>query len=165
MLFTVDQANRTLPLVRRIVEDIVRDHRRWQEKILELELVASSAAAAANGNSAPAAAAAGGREAGGRTAGGERGNGDSESGDIERAAALERDALSIARDIDAYERELEELGIVLKDRRLGLVDFPGEIDGRRVWLCWRLGEPSVQYWHDLDAGYAGRQPLPAAALK
>jgi hypothetical protein len=159
MLFTVDQANRTLPLVRRIVEDIVRDHRRWQEKILELELVASSAAAAANGNSA-AAAAADAREAGGREAGGREA-----SGDAEHAAALERDAMSIARDIDAYERELEELGIVLKDRRLGLVDFPGELDGRRVWLCWRLGEPSVQYWHDLDAGYAGRQPLPTAALK
>jgi hypothetical protein len=165
MLFTVDQANRTLPLVRRIVEDVVRDHRRWQEKILELELTASSAAAAAGAKSAEAAAAAGAREAGGREAGGEQGTRDGGSADAERAAALERDAMSIARDIDAYERELEELGIVLKDRRLGLVDFPGEIDGRRVWLCWRLGEPSVQYWHDLDAGYAGRQPLPAAALK
>ena len=168
-LFTVDQANRTLPLVRRIVEDVVRDHRRWQEKILELELTASSAAAAADGKSAAAAAAgareAGGREAGGPEAGGEQGTRDGGSADAERAAALERDAMSIARDIDAYERELEELGIALKDRRLGLVDFPGEIDGRRVWLCWRLGEPSVQYWHDLDAGYAGRQPLPTAALK
>ena len=141
MLFSVDQANRTLPLVRRIVEDIVRDHRRWQEKILELELVASTA-------NAPASV----QPPLGRS-------------NEELSATLERDAMAIARDIDAYERELEELGIVLKDRRLGLVDFPGEIDGRRVWLCWRLGEPSVQYWHDLDAGYAGRQPLPTAALK
>jgi hypothetical protein len=46
-----------------------------------------------------------------------------------------------------------------------LIDFPGELDGRKVWLCWRLGEPAVQYWHDLDAGYAGRQPLPAAAIQ
>jgi hypothetical protein len=151
MLFTVDQANRTLPLVRRIVEDIVRDHRRWQEKILALEVAASSAAAVANGKST-----AGARE---------RDTRDSGSGDAEHAATLEREAMAIARDIDAYERELEALGIVLKDRRLGLVDFPGEIDGRRVWLCWRLGEPSVQYWHDLDAGYAGRQPVPTAALK
>jgi len=136
-LFTVEQANRTLPLVRRIVEDIVREHRRWQEKILELELVGSSAAA-------PAV------------------NGVAASPSDERAAAIERDAMAIARDIDAFEAELQELGIALKDRRLGLIDFPGEIDGRQVWLCWRLGEPSVQYWHDLDAGYAGRQPLPAA---
>jgi hypothetical protein len=141
-LFTVDRANRALPLVRRIVEDVVREHRRWQEKILELELVASTAAgAAAKGQAQPAGA----RD--------------------ERVAALERDAMAIARDIDAFERELEELGVVLKDRRLGLVDFPGQVNGRRVWLCWRLGEPAIQYWHDLDAGYAGRQPLPAAALK
>jgi len=138
-LFTVEQANRTLPLVRRIVEDIVREHRRWQEKILELELVTSSAAAPAVGG--PVA-----------------------TPSDERAAAIERDAMAIARDIDAFERELQELGIALKDRRLGLIDFPGEIEGRRVWLCWRLGEPSVQYWHDLDAGYAGRQPVPAPAL-
>ena len=51
------------------------------------------------------------------------------------------------------------LGIQLKDRRIGLVDFPSELDGRRVLLCWRLGEPAVQYWHDEDAGYAGRRPL------
>ena len=140
-IFTVEEANKTLPLVRRIVEDIVREHRRWQEKILELELVASTAASAVPaGQAAPPPA-------------------------DERVAAIERDAMAIARDIDTFERELEELGIVLKDRRLGLIDFPGELDGRRVWLCWRLGEPAVQYWHDLEAGYAGRQPLPATALK
>jgi hypothetical protein len=140
-LYTVEQANRTLPLVRKIVEDVVREHRRWQEKILELELVASSAAApVVNGQPVTAPP-------------------------DERVAAIERDAMAIAQDIDAFERELEQLGIVLKDRRLGLIDFPGELDGRKVWLCWRLGEPAVQYWHDLDAGYAGRQPLPAAAIK
>jgi hypothetical protein len=143
-LFTVEQANRTLPLVRRIVEDVVREHRRWQEKILELELVASNAASAA-------ATAVGAERVG--------------APPDERVAAIERDAMAIAREIDVFERELEKLGIVLKDRRLGLIDFPGEVDGRRVWLCWRLGEPAVQFWHDLDAGYAGRQPLPAAALK
>ena len=44
-------------------------------------------------------------------------------------------------------------------RRVGLIDFPSELDGRRVLLCWRLGEPSVQFWHDEDAGFSGRQPL------
>ena len=107
-LFTVEQANRTLPLVRRIVEDIVREHRRWQEKILELELV-TSAASAPVGRDGPLATPA-----------------------DERAATVERDAMAIARDIDAFERELQELGIALKDRRLGLIDFPGEIEGRRV---------------------------------
>ena len=44
----------------------------------------------------------------------------------------------------------------------GLVDFPGEMDGRLIYLCWRLGEPSIQHWHEIDAGFAGRQPLSQA---
>ncbi len=125
-LFTVDQANRTLPLVRRIVEDVVKEHRRWQESIVELDLLVS----------------------GGRP----------DSPDP-RAAALERLIQSIARELDQFQGELEALGIQLKDRRTGLIDFPSEMDGRRVLLCWRLGEESVQYWHDEQSGFAGRQPL------
>jgi hypothetical protein len=41
----------------------------------------------------------------------------------------------------------------------GLVDFPGELNGRRVYLCWQLGEPAVEHWHEVDAGYSGRQDL------
>ena len=73
--------------------------------------------------------------------------------------SLERKAQALAREIDGYQRELEALGIQLKDRRLGLVDFPSEMNGRHVLLCWRLGEPDVQFWHEVDAGYSGRQPL------
>ena len=125
-LFTVERANRTLPLVRKIVEDVVRQHRLWREKILELDLVASSARA---------------------------------SEPRERAEELEREAQALAREIDGFQQELERLGIQLKDRRLGLVDFPSEMNGRQILLCWRLGEPEVQFWHELEAGYAGRQPL------
>ena len=124
--FTVDEANRTLPLVRRIVEDAVRQHKVWREKILELDLVASSTRL---------------------------------DEPRERAEQLEKEAQALAREIDGYQLELSELGIQLKDRRMGLVDFPSEMGGRRVMLCWRLGEPDVQFWHDEDAGYAGRQPL------
>jgi hypothetical protein len=125
-LFTVDHANRTLPLVRRIVEDIVREHRRWQEAIVELDLLVSGVRA-----------------------------------DLPdpRAAALEKEIQSIATEIDQFQAELEALGIQLKDRRIGLIDFPSELEGRRVLLCWRLGESSVQFWHDESTGYAGRQPL------
>ena len=125
-LFTVDDANRTLPLVRRIVEDVVRQHRVWREKILELDLVASSSRA-----DEPRL----------------------------RAEVLEKEAQELAREIDGYQRELGELGIQLKDRRLGLVDFPSELAGKRILLCWRLGETEVQFWHEEDAGYSGRQPL------
>ena len=125
-LFTVDQANRTLPLVRRIVEDVVSGQRRWQETIAELDVRAVEAR--------------------------------SDLPDP-RMRALERQAQLIADELDVFQAELESLGIQLKDRRIGLIDFPSELDGRRVLLCWRLGEPSVQFWHDEDAGFAGRQPL------
>ena len=76
-----------------------------------------------------------------------------------RAVALEKKIQRIAREIDAFQAELESIGIQLKDRRIGLIDFPSELDGRPMLLCWQLGEPSVQFWHELDSGFAGRQPL------
>ena len=54
---------------------------------------------------------------------------------------------------------IEQSGIVLRDIDRGLVDFPSLIDGREAYLCWELGEDDVGYWHDLDAGYGGREPL------
>jgi hypothetical protein len=60
-------------------------------------------------------------------------------------------------------RELVELGVELKDMRAGLIDFPAKMGNRDVYLCWKLGEPEVTYWHELDAGFAGRQRLLASA--
>lgn len=54
---------------------------------------------------------------------------------------------------------LHELGVELKDPRIGLIDFPAWRDDRVVLLCWKLGEPAIAYWHEIDAGYAGRQRL------
>lgn len=54
---------------------------------------------------------------------------------------------------------IQEMGIEIKDINTGLIDFPAERDGRVVYLCWRYGEGEIEYWHDLDAGFAGRQPL------
>ena len=54
---------------------------------------------------------------------------------------------------------VQELGIELKDPRSGLVDFPSLREGRTVYLCWRLEEPAVAYWHPVETGFAGRQPL------
>jgi hypothetical protein len=53
----------------------------------------------------------------------------------------------------------DEREIVLRDLDRGLVDFPAMRDGREVYLCWVDGESDIGFWHDLDAGYAGRQPL------
>jgi hypothetical protein len=128
--FTVDAANRTLPLIRRIVSDAVRDYWRWQDKVREYEEVAA--------NRVP----------------GEPGD------DAER---LEREAQQLARDIDGYLGEIRQLGVEMKGFDTGLVDFPAEIDGKPVLLCWQLGEESVQYFHEEDAGFAGRQPLPSTS--
>jgi hypothetical protein len=54
---------------------------------------------------------------------------------------------------------IEESGIILRDIDRGLVDFPALIDGREVYLCWEVGEDEVDFWHDMDAGYGGREPL------
>ncbi len=56
-------------------------------------------------------------------------------------------------------KQLTEVGLQLKDVNTGLVDFPSLRDGREVYLCWRFDEPSVTFWHELEAGFAGRQPL------
>ena len=55
--------------------------------------------------------------------------------------------------------ELLEFGCELKDPDVGLVDFLSLRDGREVYLCWLLGEDRIRFWHDLDGGFAGRQPL------
>ena len=54
--------------------------------------------------------------------------------------------------------QLQEMGIEVKAAD-GLVDFRALLGGRTVYLCWRFGEPSVSHWHELDAGFAGRQPI------
>jgi hypothetical protein len=125
--FTVEQANRTLPLVRRIVEDVIAQYRRWQDRVRELEMLNAARSATAP---------------------------------VPRAEELEREIQALAAEIDGFARELAQLGIELKDHSIGLVDFPGVVGGREVYLCWRVGEPAVQYWHDKDAGFAGRRPLP-----
>ena len=55
--------------------------------------------------------------------------------------------------------QVQNKGVLIKDINTGLLDFPTLRDGREVYLCWRYNEPSIQYWHEIDAGFAGRQPL------
>src|SRR5215472_13139134 len=56
-------------------------------------------------------------------------------------------------------RQIHETGCVVKDLDEGLVDFPSMREGREVYLCWKLGEEHIGYWHGLDEGFAGRKPL------
>lgn len=55
---------------------------------------------------------------------------------------------------------IHEMGVIVKDLELGLCDFPYLLEGRVVYLCWRLGEETIEWWHEIDDGYKGRQPLP-----
>ena len=56
-------------------------------------------------------------------------------------------------------RQIDAWGVTLRDIGTGLVDFPALVNGRPIWLCWKLGEDGIAHWHELDAGIAGRKPL------
>lgn len=126
--FTLEQANRMLPLVRRIVRDIVDAHRAWAKAVQSYETAATWTRA-----DTPAT----------------------------HLTALENDVRRLATEIEGYLGELRELGVDFKGFEQGLVDFPGERDGRVVCLCWKLDEDEVRYWHEVADGYAGRQPIAA----
>jgi hypothetical protein len=74
-----------------------------------------------------------------------------------------RQASEVAREfsrLDGLVREIQATGAILKDLNTGLVDFTSLREGREVYLCWQYGEEQIRYWHELDAGFAGRQLLP-----
>lgn len=66
---------------------------------------------------------------------------------------------ALAEELNLLQEELAEVGCELKDWSTGLIDFPGEREGRRIWLCWKLGEPAITHWHEVDEGFSGRKPL------
>lgn len=70
-----------------------------------------------------------------------------------------------AAELTDLARELEPVGCVLKDPALGLIDYPAEQDGDRIWLCWQPGEAEVAFWHPYAEGFAARRPLPAPAAR
>ena len=121
-LFSLDHANRTLPLVSRIVEEIV-DLDQTRARLY--------------------------REAKKRVA----------SGCLEDAARLQDEIQEIAFRQDECAGELRRIGCELKDPSLGLVDFPARLGDRVVYLCWKLGEDKIGHWHEIDAGFPGRQPI------
>jgi hypothetical protein len=61
--------------------------------------------------------------------------------------------------------EIDSIGVQVKDLDIGLLDFPCEVEGKIVLLCWRLGEDSITHWHGADEGFAGRKPIDLRILK
>src|SRR5579884_1624834 len=78
----------------------------------------------------------------------------------EEARALRLRIESLAGEMNAVLQEIASLGCEVKDVDEGLVDFPHRREGRIVYLCWKRGEDRIRFWHELSAGFAGRQPLP-----
>ncbi len=126
--FTLDQANKTLPLVRRIVSDITSLHPKWRDLVYRYELVAAQS--------------------------------DPKWGESTEQVDLRMQIEGVARQINGYLVELEEIGCVFKGFEEGLVDFYGQLDGREMFWCWKQGEERISHWHELEAGFAGRQPIP-----
>ncbi len=123
-LFTVEEANQLLPVVRPKLEKI-RDQ---YEALAKMRESAQEAAVAA-----------------------EQGGGGMEGGSF---------YVRVLYDIGKLTTELHETGIQLKDYTRGLIDFPCFRDGRVVLLCWQLGEADeIEWWHEVEAGFAGRQKL------
>jgi len=127
--FTVAEANNMLPLVRVIVRDISELAEQLRERHERLT----------------------------RQRPGDRSRlSDAHDEELQQAQTeLERGQAKMQE----YEGELKKLGIELKDYFTGLIDFPSVMNGRVVYLCWRLGESEVAHWHELEAGFAGRQKL------
>ena len=128
-IFSVQDANSSLPLVRLIASDMVTLSAELFERRRRLEVLAA-----------------------GRPVG---------EGDLyaDELAEIEKE---LARDEDRLQEfvdEISELGAETKSVSEGLIDFPAMFDGRLVYLCWKYNEPEVCHWHELDAGYAGRQRL------
>jgi hypothetical protein len=115
--YTLAEANRALPLVTRIVRDIVNSHERATQLQAKIEELPSGK--------------------------------DSASAQTQLDSALDR--------LQDYVDELSALGVELKDYETGLIDFTGRHEGRDVCLCWKLGEEKVAHWHEIHAGFAGRQ--------
>jgi hypothetical protein len=86
---------------------------------------------------------------------------------VQRIISIKKEADGLKEEemTDAMERlekeiqKLEELGCVLKDMNIGLIDFPAVRLGTRVWLCWKLDEANVSFWHELHEGFAGRKSV------
>lgn len=81
------------------------------------------------------------------------------NGHATRAQELGTELETLVHDLNAAVAAIHALGIDVKDLDIGLVDFPSEREGRVVYLCWRMDEPAIVAWHELDGGFMGRQPL------
>ena len=84
---------------------------------------------------------------------------DGAPGSEERLRSHEVRVRSLVRNMERAVAQIDAWGVTLRDIQSGLVDFPALVSGRQVWLCWRLGEGEIEWWHELSTGIAGRRAL------
>lgn len=142
-VFDLQSARKALPLVRAITRDIVELYRELQERSERLEVIR--------------------RNTGGQPGAGGRSRSmpamfEEEIQEVERG--LQRDAVRLQE----FLGELLALGVELKDPEKGLVDFPAVVNGEEAYLCWQLGEDTIDHWHLVNEGFAGRQSLAGALV-
>lgn len=78
---------------------------------------------------------------------------------LDEIATLQQRLDSETHELTRLVERLEKIGCILRDVDIGLVDFPAVAHGIPIFLCWRVGEEGIQFWHGRDEGYAGRKPL------
>jgi hypothetical protein len=78
---------------------------------------------------------------------------------LDQIRLLQTELATLGQEIAARIATINRLGILIKDLEMGLIDFPTLRDGREVYLCWRLGEQGISWWHEIESGFAGRQRL------
>jgi hypothetical protein len=137
--FDVDAANAALPELRTILETL-RDER---GQLIELrdEFARQAALETAAGGPAPIDPA------------------DETAPGAEGRRRLRLRMQGVIDQMQAGVARIDELGVTLREIETGLIDFPALASGRQVWLCWRLGESDVEWWHELTDGFGGRLAL------
>ena len=164
--FDLDEANDALPEVRTILESL-RDERAELIRLRDQVLLHRSPADAptiapteANVGGAsrpvePAETTDGGTAA---VAPGAGANEDPAANDPE-VRILRLRMQGVIDRMQAGVARIDELGVTLREIETGLIDFPALASGRQIWLCWRLGEGPIEFWHELGDGFGGRKPL------
>ena len=152
--FDLDEANATLPEVRTILEGL-RDERaeliRLRDQVVERQDSEEAPSEAPTEAKVPGEVAETGRPA-------EPAKTDGKTTDAE-LRVLRLRMQGVIDQMQAGVARIDELGITLREIETGLIDFPALASGRQIWLCWRLGEEDVEWWHELADGFTGRRAL------
>lgn len=131
-IFTLAEANATLPKINPLLQQLQQLYRSIMKANEELDELTGKLA---QGNGYPIQAL------------------------KERIQSLTTHQFQLVEAFESALAQLEELGAILKDLTMGLVDFYGLRDNQMICLCWKIGEDRVRFWHTLEEGYPGRQPL------